>query len=36
LQFNVAANTPEPGTMILLLTGSGAIFFRRKRAKLAA
>jgi hypothetical protein len=36
LQFNVAANTPEPGTMILLLTGSGAIFLRRKRAKLAA
>lgn len=36
LQFNVAANTPEPGTMILLLTGTGAIFLRRKRARLAA
>jgi len=36
LQFNVVANTPEPGTMVLLLTGVGAIFVRRKRAKLAA
>jgi len=36
LQFNVVANTPEPGTMVLLLTGTSAIFIRRKRAKLAA
>ena len=35
LQFNVVANTPEPGTMVLLLTGAGAIYLRRKRAKLA-
>ena len=36
LQFNVVANTPEPGTMVLLLTGASAIFLRRKRAKLTA
>lgn len=36
LQFNVVANTPEPGTMVLLLTGASAIFIRKKRAKLAA
>jgi hypothetical protein len=36
LQFNVVANTPEPGTMVLLLTGASAIYIRRKRAKLAA
>ncbi len=36
LQFNVAANVPEPGTMVLLLTGASAIYIRRKRAKMVA
>ena len=36
LQFNVVANVPEPGTMVLLLTGASAIYIRRKRAKAVA
>src|SRR5262249_24419738 len=37
LQFNVVANAvPEPGTMVLLLTCAGALYLRRKRAKLAS
>lgn len=36
LQFTVVTNTPEPGTMVLLLTGASAIYIRRKRAKLVA
>jgi PEP-CTERM motif len=36
LQFNVVANAvPEPGTMVLLLGGLGAIYARKKRAKRA-
>jgi hypothetical protein len=35
LQFNVVANTPEPGTMVLFLTGASALYFRKRRAKLA-
>ena len=36
VQFNVVANAPEPGTMVLLLTGAGAIYLRKKQARVAA
>lgn len=36
LQFDAAANVPEPATMALLLTGLGAICTRRKWARRAA
>ena len=33
LQFDVTANVPEPATTVLMLTGLGALYTRRKRAR---